>query len=282
MFQRYIKLNGKFPRELVLLRSFPCFYGECKFCDYIEDNIGFGCKCDGNDNGNGNSNANVNKVDVNSNVNGNKTNANANTNSNVITSIQTNHTALAKIGGGVPLQVINSASFDELPQATVLEIIGICLEKEIKTLIIESHWRFHEQVRIFKNLMRKKGIKVLSLVGVETFNKGFRKDILGKDLGDVPPLEISEYFNWVNLLFGIEGQSMEMLSKDIDIARRYFSRVNVNIFVPNNTKIKRNNVLVEEFYQSNLFQEIKDNPKFEILDILDKRAPDTFLIGECD
>ena len=35
---RYSKIIGKHQREIVLLKSFPCRYGKCSFCNYIEDN----------------------------------------------------------------------------------------------------------------------------------------------------------------------------------------------------------------------------------------------------
>jgi len=35
---RYNKVLDKNIREIVLLKSFPCSYGKCKFCNYIEDN----------------------------------------------------------------------------------------------------------------------------------------------------------------------------------------------------------------------------------------------------
>ena len=35
---RYSKIENKNKREIVLLKSFPCKYGKCKFCNYIEDN----------------------------------------------------------------------------------------------------------------------------------------------------------------------------------------------------------------------------------------------------
>ena len=35
---RYSKVEGKFQREIVLLKSFSCAYGKCSFCNYIEDN----------------------------------------------------------------------------------------------------------------------------------------------------------------------------------------------------------------------------------------------------
>ena len=35
---RYARIVGKLPREIVLLRSLPCVWSRCTFCDYIEDN----------------------------------------------------------------------------------------------------------------------------------------------------------------------------------------------------------------------------------------------------
>ena len=35
---RYNKITDKHQREIVLLKSFPCKYGKCSFCNYIEDN----------------------------------------------------------------------------------------------------------------------------------------------------------------------------------------------------------------------------------------------------
>ena len=35
---RYNKIKDKHQREIVLLKSFPCKYGKCSFCNYIEDN----------------------------------------------------------------------------------------------------------------------------------------------------------------------------------------------------------------------------------------------------
>ena len=36
--ERYSKIIGKNQREICLLRGFPCAWGKCAFCDYIEDN----------------------------------------------------------------------------------------------------------------------------------------------------------------------------------------------------------------------------------------------------
>ena len=36
--KRYSVIVGKNEREICLLRGFPCKWGKCAFCDYIEDN----------------------------------------------------------------------------------------------------------------------------------------------------------------------------------------------------------------------------------------------------
>lgn len=36
--QRYSIIHDKIPREILLLKSFPCLYGKCTFCNYILDN----------------------------------------------------------------------------------------------------------------------------------------------------------------------------------------------------------------------------------------------------
>ena len=32
------KITEKNPREIVLLKAFPCVWGKCRFCDYTLDN----------------------------------------------------------------------------------------------------------------------------------------------------------------------------------------------------------------------------------------------------
>ena len=36
--ERYSHILEKDKREIVLLKSRPCIWGKCSFCDYIEDN----------------------------------------------------------------------------------------------------------------------------------------------------------------------------------------------------------------------------------------------------
>ena len=37
--ERYSRILEKDKREIVLLKSRPCIWGKCSFCDYIEDNL---------------------------------------------------------------------------------------------------------------------------------------------------------------------------------------------------------------------------------------------------
>ena len=36
--ERYNVIREKNPREIVLLKGFPCIWGKCAFCDYTDDN----------------------------------------------------------------------------------------------------------------------------------------------------------------------------------------------------------------------------------------------------
>ena len=38
VMERYSEIKSKIKREIVLLKSFPCIWSKCTFCDYIEDN----------------------------------------------------------------------------------------------------------------------------------------------------------------------------------------------------------------------------------------------------
>lgn len=222
--KRYVRIEGKYPREIVLLKSNPCFHGKCIFCDYIEDNGG---------------------------------------------DFSVNKTVLSCVTGDRPLQIIDSASYFELSTEILDLIDDICIEKNISERIIELHWKFRRELKILKERFPN----ISGLVGVETFDINFRR-YLKKAMPDVTAQEIAEHFDWVNILFGIKGQSLDMLKQDVDLALRYFKRMNLNIFVSNSTAVERDNVLIEEFYNSNFFEEIKDNINIDILDFADSRAPD--------
>lgn len=108
---RYNKITNKNNREIVLLRAFPCIWGKCSFCDYIDDN--------GRDEGK------LNKL-----------------NKEVLDNIT---------GEFGVLEVINSGSCFEIPKETMNYIKKIVDEKKIKLLFFESHWCYRNRLDEIKN-----------------------------------------------------------------------------------------------------------------------------------
>ncbi|MDR1905751.1 MAG: hypothetical protein LBQ27_02385 [Clostridiales bacterium] len=233
--KRYADIGGKYPREVALLKSLGCGHRGCAFCDYHED-----------------------------------------FESEVSACTEFNSKILKNITGkrGV-LQVIDSASFCDLPTDTAKAIEALCRSKGIRELIAEQHFLERKGIEAIKESFFKQGVSnVIFIAGIETFDAYFRERILKKGLGEVSINEIGSYFDWGNLLFGVKGQSMDMLRRDIDTGLKRLKRLTVNIFIPNATPFERDAYLVGEFYAGRLFEEIKDNPAIEILDFLDERAPD--------
>lgn len=108
---RYNKITNKNNREIVLLRSFPCIWGKCSFCDYIDDN--------------GRDEDELNRL-----------------NKEVLDNIT---------GEFGVLEVINSGSCFEIPKETMNYIKKIVDEKKIKLLFFESHWCYRNRLDEIKN-----------------------------------------------------------------------------------------------------------------------------------
>ena len=104
--ERYSIITEKNPREIVLLRAFPCAWGKCAFCDYIDDN-------------------------------GRDEEEMVRQNHQVLSRIT---------GEMGVLEVINSGSCFELPLKTLEEIRAITREKGIGRLIFESHWMYRNRL----------------------------------------------------------------------------------------------------------------------------------------
>lgn len=104
---RYSKITNKNNREIVLLKAFPCIWGKCSFCDYIEDN-------------------------------GRNEEELVALNKEVLRNI----TGEFKV-----LEVINSGSCFELPKETLMDIKKIIKEKNIEKLFLESHWCYKNRLQ---------------------------------------------------------------------------------------------------------------------------------------
>jgi len=104
---RYNIISGKNKREIVLLKAFPCVWGKCTFCDYIEDNS--------------TDSSEINDI-----------------NKAVLEEVK---------GTYGTLEVINSGSCFELPKETLENIRKVVREKNIKKMFLESHWCYRNRLQ---------------------------------------------------------------------------------------------------------------------------------------
>lgn len=220
--ERYSHILEKDKREIVLLKSRPCIWGKCSFCDYIEDN-------------------DVNQKE------------NQKINDEVLNNVTGQY--------GV-LEVINSGSFFELPDETIERIYKIIDEKKIKRLYIEAHYLYKKKI---KALREKFKIEIIVKTGIETFNDEMRNNVLNKNVHFDKIEEILEDFDSPCLMVGIQGQTKEMIRKDIEILTKYFNHGTINIYRNNSTPIKRDEKLIKWFDEE--YHDLKNNKKYDYLGI---------------
>lgn len=218
--ERYSEITNKIKREIVLLKSRPCIWSKCRFCDYIEDN------------------------------------------STCLEEIITvNDEVLNQITGkyGV-IEVIDSASIFELPKKSLQRIKEIIQEKNIHTIFVESHWLYHKRIQEIRDYF---GIKVIVKIGVESFDDVFRNEFLNKNATFKSVEELKKYFDSPCLMIGIQGQTKEIIKKDIDILTHHFNHGTINIYRNNSTPIKRDDALIEWFM--NQYTYLIDDPRYDFL-----------------
>ena len=217
---RYSEIINKNQREIVLLKSFPCRWGKCSFCDYILDNS--------------NSEDEINKLNF---------------------EVLNNITGKYKV-----LEVINSGSCFELPEATLYKIKEIIKEKKIKKLFLESHWSYKNRIQEMRDFFE---IPITFKIGVESFDYDFRNNFLNKNAKFKNVEELKKYFDSPCIMVGIKGQTKDMIDKDMEIVLNNFDHATINVFVNNTSDIKRDDELVNWFIEKYKF--LDDNPKIEVL-----------------
>jgi len=218
--ERYSRITNKNQREICLLRAFPCAWGKCAFCDYIEDN--------GRDEE---------------------------------AMVRLNREVLSLVTGefGV-LEVINSGSCFELPEETLSDIEAIVREKQIKKLFFEAHWMYRNHL---EQMRKRMPCQVIYKIGVETFDREFREEVLKKHADFSKPEEVAQYFDSPCLMVGIRGQTKEMIAHDIECLKKYFQRGTVNVYNNNTTPIKRDEALVAWFMKE--YSWLLQDPAVEVL-----------------
>lgn len=215
---RYNKITDKHQREIVLLKSFPCKYGKCSFCNYIEDNS-----------------LDEEEID--------------NVNMEVLKEVTGEY--------GV-LEVINSGSVFELTQKTLEEIKRIVKEKNIKILYFEIYYGYIKRIEEIKKYFSgveirfRMGIETFdNNFRVKVYNKNFI-------LEEKEIIKISKKLFSVCLLICVKGQTKEMIENDIKIALENFQGVTINIFINNGTVIERDNELVKWFIEKYSYLALDD------------------------
>ena len=198
--ERYSFIKDKNPREIVLLRGSGCRWRRCRFCNYHLD---FSHDQAAHD--------------------------------------QLNFDVLSRVAGitGV-LEVINSGSFSDLSENTLAEIVRICEEKNIQRLHVECHWQDRAQIAPFRARLAAHGIALRVKGGVETFDGDFRERVFDKGIPpETTPAELAEYFDECCLLFGVDGESLAQMERDVEVGLAHFKRICINIMVDNGTAVKR-------------------------------------------
>lgn len=218
--QRYSEITSKQRREIVLLKGGPCAWGQCTFCDYIDDNELDPDLCN-----------------------------------------RTNLSVLSQVTGKYKaLEVINSGSVFELPTETMEAIRTIVTEKGIQRLYFESHWSYRHRLQEIRDYF---GIPIVFKCGIETFDDAFRNQVLRKGILFSSPQEVSRYFQSICLMVGIQGQTKEMIARDIEILLSNFDYGCVNLYNNNSTPIQRDEELIQWFSEQYRF--LEENPKIDVL-----------------
>lgn len=218
---RYNVIRDKNPREIVLLKSTPCKWGRCSFCDYIDDN----------------------SLDQKRNT-------------------QFNKEVLKNVNGEYKqLEVINSASVFDLSMETLRDIKDIIIEKDIHTVYFESHFMYREKLGEIRELFPN--TQIIFKCGIETFDRDFRENVLKKGANFSTVDEVTPYFNSICLMVGIQGQTKDMIRKDMEIMLDNFDKACINVYIENTSSIKPDPQLIKWFREEYSYLE-----KYEHIEIL--------------
>lgn len=221
---RYSVITEKNPREIVLLRGTGCAWKRCTFCDYHLD-----CCPDEAQN------------------------------------FALNRAVLERVTGQYGrLEVINSGSFCELDAPTMDEIARVCQQKGIAHLHFECHWMHRGKIAELRARFAAIGVQTHLKIGVETFDRAYREDVLHKGIGVSDPAEIAAQFDECCLLFGLSGQTADSMRQDIQTGLTHFDRVCVNVMVKNTTPVLPDPDVIAVFCQQVAPHYVND-PRVDIL-----------------
>jgi hypothetical protein len=203
VMNRYARVSGKFPREILLLKGRGCFHKKCLFCDYHLD------VCED--------------------------------------PFADNRLVLDKITGECKsVDIVNSGSVHELDPRTLQYLGKTADDRNIEVLWFEAHYQYRSRLDEIRRKFPNQTVKFRT--GIESFHDGFRRS-MNKGVANVSPEEVRRHFDGVCLLVGVEGQTKEIVERDIGIAARLFEYFSLNVVCPNTPPVKRDESLVAWFLQ---------------------------------
>ena len=174
-----------------------------------------------------------------------------------------NSEVLSKVTGEYgEIEIINSGSVFELDGKTLELIKKVCREKGISTIHFESHYLYDKKIPALRQMFSEFDLKMK--LGLETFDYDFREGVLKKGIPERRPEIISKNFEEANFLFGIAGQTVYSMERDIQLGLEHFERICVNVMCENSTDIKPDKEVIACFMQS-LYPNYKENERIDIL-----------------
>lgn len=160
------------------------------------------------------------------------------------------------------LEVINSGSVFELDPRTLALIRDICRRKAISVLHFESHYLYRKQIPALRQDFS--GLELKMKLGLETFDYDLRENCLNKGIPERDPALISRHFQEANFLFGIRGQTLASMERDITLGLTCFQRICINIMCENSTGVKPDKEVISLFVQE-LYPKYRENDRIDIL-----------------
>lgn len=160
------------------------------------------------------------------------------------------------------LEVINSGSVFELDSRTLDLLKAVCRGKNITTIHFESHYLYKEKIPALRQEFS--GFDLKMKLGLETFDWAFRENVLKKGIPDRDPETVSRCFDEANFLFGISGQTLASMERDISLGLTYFERICLNIMCENSTSVRPDSEVISLFRRE-LYPKYTDNDRVDIL-----------------
>lgn len=143
-----------------------------------------------------------------------------------------NRAVLAQVTGRYgDLEVINSGSVFELDDATLDLVACVCRAHGIGTIHFEAHYLYRDRIPTLRERFGDFDLKLK--LGLESFDRAFREEVLHKGIPEDDPAVIARDFDEANLLVGLTGQTVASMERDIELGLKHFERICVNVMCPN-------------------------------------------------